>query len=353
MEKLTKQQYTFLEHILSGQVKREKLTQDQMEGIMNDYEKSEGLSFVRIILSIGAILIGLGILSFIASNWALMSNVIKLIIIIVFLGSAIFAAYQTEKSYPKTSKALLYLSVLIYGAGIFLIGQMFHLGGSLSDAFLLWSAGTVAASFIQSDRVLAVAAHFLAFVFVLTGFEQNLILVGSIAVVVFYGMNRYFNHLSLITFFNNAYALLFLIYLLNRVDLPGVYIAGIYFLIGLGMFYIKHSLNTQIFKLQGSLIIGISGLILTMQSIWEEVMSIENAQVIAIAFGICFIIYLLSLVKKQLLIPLIFTCGVIMRYYFDVLYDFLPKSLFFIIGGMILLGFGIYFEKIRKQERSQ
>lgn len=353
MEKLTKQQYTFLEQILKRQIEREHLTQEQMSDIMRDYEEKEGLSFVRIILSIGATLIGLGILSFIASNWALMSNIIKLCIIIGFLGASIITSYKTEASYPKTSKALLYLSILIYGAGIFLIGQMFHLGGTLSDAFLLWSAGTVAASFVQSDRVLAVTAHLFAFVFVMTGFRQDIVLVGSIVVVVFYGMNRYFNHLSLITFFNNAYTLLFLLYLLNWLDFSGVYIASIYFIIGLGMFYIRHQLNAHIFKLQGSIMIGISGLILTIQSIWEDVLSIENAEVISIAFGVCFIVYLLSLVKKQLLIPLIFTCGVIMRYYFDALYDFLPKSLFFIIGGILLLGFGIYFEKIRKRERSK
>lgn len=349
MEKLTRYQYSFLQQTLSNQVKHQKITQEHMNEIMKDFEKSEGISFVKIILSIGAILIGLGVLSFIASNWAAMSNTIKLGIIIVFLGSAITVSYKTEENYPKTSKAFMYLSILIYGAGIFLISQMYHLGGSLSNAFLLWSAGTVIASFIHFDKGLAVGAHLLAYIYVLTGFEENLILPGAVAIVVFYGMNRYFNHLSLITFLNNIYTLLYLIYLLNWFELRALYIAIIYFLIGLGMFYIKHKLNSHVFRLQGTIIIGISGLFLTIQDIWEEVITIQSAQIISVVFGICFIIYLLSLVNKQLLTPLIFTCGVILRYYFDVMYDFLDKSFFFIIGGIILLGFGIYFEKMRKQ----
>jgi hypothetical protein len=128
----------------------------------------------------------------------------------------------------------------------------------------------------------------------------------------------------------------------------GLYVAIIFFIVGLIMYYFKHNLNHDVFRLEGIIVLGISGLFLTSKHIWEDISFIKDGDIIAICFGILLLLYLLSLVKKGLLTPLLFTCALILRYYFDTLYDFMPKSLFFIIGGVILLGFGYYFERLRK-----
>lgn len=350
MKNLTKSQYSFLSKELLEQKKQGIITEEQFQDIMSGYKENEGLNFIKVVVSVGALLIGLGILSFIASNWEYMSKMLKVVIIISALGGALFTSYKTEQEYPKTSKAFLYLSTLIYGAGIFLIGQIFQLGGTLSDAFLLWTLGVIASAFMIKDKVVIVFAHILAFVFIANSFNQNIIIFGCIIVVLFYLLNKFFNHLSFITFFSNIISLFFLLYILIYLELDAAIVTGIFFIIGLCMYYIKHRFNVHVFKLQGLIIIGISGLILTIDEIWRDILNMNNAEVIAIVFGICLVIYLLSLVKKQLLIPLVFTCAVIMRYYFDTLYDFLPKSMFFILGGSILLAFGVYFERVRKHK---
>lgn len=348
MKYLTKSKYLFLKEELLKHKRKGVISEDQFGEIMSAYKEKEGLNFIKVILTVGAVLVGLGVLSFIASNWVYMSKSIKMIIIFVALGSALLTSYKTEEEYPKISKAFLYLSSMIYGAGIFLIGQIFHLGGSLGDAFLLWTIGAVFITFLSEDMMMAVASHILGLVFIILSLDENIILWGLGIIGLFYALNKYFNHYGLLTFFDNILNLCFLFYILDYFEFNGFSVVSIFLIIGLLMYYVPHRFNRHVFRVQGLIVTGITGLILTIDEMWYEIISMKNAGVFSVIFGIIFLIYLLSLVRKKHLIPLIFICGIIMRYYFGTLYDFLPKSMFFIIGGTILLAFGIYFEKIRK-----
>lgn len=346
--RLSRSSYRFLLKELIEHKDKGVITEQQLDDIMTFYEEDSGISFIKILVSIGAVLIGLGILSFIASNWTYMGKLLKVSVIIAALGTSVFTSFKLEKDYPKTSKALLYLSALIYGSGIFLIGQIFNLGGEFTQSFLLWTIGVLPSALLLKEKILFVFAHVLSLVYINGSFNQNIIIYTIVLSAIFYIGNKYFNFSKLITFFNTVVALNSILYLLNYFEVDGIYISIAFFLIGLGMYYIKHNLNLDIFKLQGIIVLGISGLTLTFDSIWEQLSFIGNGNYAAIGFGILLIIYLLSLVRKRLLTPLLFTCILILRYYFDTLYDFMPKSLFFIIGGLILLGFGHYFERIRK-----
>lgn len=347
-QKLSKSNYKFLLKELTYQRDKGIITQGQFDDMMNLYEEGSGINFIRVLVTIGAILIGLGVLSFVSSNWIYMSKVSKIITIISVMGISMFTSFKLEYTYEKTSKALLYLSTLIYGAGIFLIGQIFNYGGEFTTAFLLWAVGVVLMALILKEKILFISAHILLLIYINGSFGENIIIYTLIFICIFYTGNKSFQCSKYITFLNNLVALNFILYFLNYINLKGIYIAIIFFLIGFGMYYIKHSLNIYVFKLQGLILIGVSGIFLSFRYIWEELSFVNNGNSIAIIFSIVFLIFLLSLVRKGLLIPLIFICALILRYYFDTLYDFMPKSLFFIIGGFILLGFGYYFEKLRK-----
>ncbi|MCY6356436.1 DUF2157 domain-containing protein [Clostridium sp. ZS2-4] len=347
-KRLSKSNYKFLLNELTYQRDNHVITQEKFEDMMNLYEEGTGINFIRVLVTIGAILIGLGILSFVSSNWIYMSKVSKIIIIISVMGISMFTSFKLEYTYEKTSKALLYLSTLIYGSGIFLIGQIFNYGGEFTTAFLLWSVGVVLMALILKEKILFISAHILLLVYINGSFGDNVLMYSLILICTFYIGNKSFQDSKHITFLNNLAALDFILYFLDYLNFKNIYIAMIFFLIGFGMYYIKHNLNIYIFKLQGLVLIGISGISLTFRYIWEELSFVTNGNSIAIIFGIAFLIFLLSLVRKGLLIPLVFICVLILRYYFDTLYDFMPKSLFFIIGGLILLGFGYYFEKLRK-----
>jgi uncharacterized membrane protein len=49
--------------------------------------------------------------------------------------------------FVKTGNALILLGAIIYGAGIFLIGQIFHTRSNWPDGFILWMLGVLPLAF--------------------------------------------------------------------------------------------------------------------------------------------------------------------------------------------------------------
>lgn len=115
---------------------------------LNAEEGKEDISkkTIRIIVLIGAILISAGIFSFIAANWQEMPKAIKIgIILIAMLVSYGAGWYLKEKrNLFKTGASLFLLGSIIYGAGIFLVAQMFHMRANWPDGFILWMFGVLA-----------------------------------------------------------------------------------------------------------------------------------------------------------------------------------------------------------------
>lgn len=98
---------------------------------------------VRIIVGIGAVLVAAGIFSFIAANWQGMTPGVKVAVIVFFLLLADALGWVSKETYgyQKTGEALYLLGALIYGAGIFLVAQIFNIHANWPDGFLLWMIG--------------------------------------------------------------------------------------------------------------------------------------------------------------------------------------------------------------------
>lgn len=124
--------------------------QGSFNSLQSEKEKEDGQKrTIRIIVTIGAILIAAGIFSFIAANWQGMSKFGKIFIILLsLLSSYAVGWYMKEKAnLPRMGGALFLLGSLIYGAGIFLVAQMFNVRANWPDGFLLWMLGTIAMAF--------------------------------------------------------------------------------------------------------------------------------------------------------------------------------------------------------------
>lgn len=111
---------------------------------------------IRIILTIAAILVGAGIFSFIASNWQEMIKPVKIgVILIAMLTAYSLGWYFKEKmNLIKTGEALILLGSIIYGAGIFLVAQMFNIRANWPDGFILWMLGTIAMAYAVESFLL-------------------------------------------------------------------------------------------------------------------------------------------------------------------------------------------------------
>ncbi|HMO78737.1 MAG TPA: DUF2157 domain-containing protein [Candidatus Paceibacterota bacterium] len=122
---------------------------------------------ISIVVTFGVILIGAGIFSFIASNWQYMSSFAKVFIILISMIISYAAGFwiKEKTTFTKSGEALILLGSLIYGAGIFLVAQIFNIRANWPDGFILWSVGTIAMFFAvgsYSALVLAIITGFVA-----------------------------------------------------------------------------------------------------------------------------------------------------------------------------------------------
>ena len=121
---------------------------------------------IQIVLIAGAVLVGAGIFSFIASNWEHFSRFGK----IVWILTAMLVVYglgwymEVKKGYAKTAHALYFLGTLIYGAGIFLIAQIFNVRANWPDGFVLWMLGALVMGFALDSYAIIILAFPLAIV---------------------------------------------------------------------------------------------------------------------------------------------------------------------------------------------
>ena len=109
---------------------------------------------ILIIVSIGAFLIGVGIFSFVAANWSDLPKITKLLIIILSMVSTYTIGWflREDFGYRKTGTALIFLGSLIYGAGIFLVAQVFNIRANWPDGFQLWLLGLLLMSVVIKSR---------------------------------------------------------------------------------------------------------------------------------------------------------------------------------------------------------
>jgi uncharacterized membrane protein len=104
---------------------------------------------VAAIYGLGAALVGLGIVSFVAWNWESLTGAGKLTIV----GGAMVAAHllgywlwQVSRISPRLGHAVVVLGTLILGATIGLVGQIFHLEGEWWEMCGPWALGAAAAA---------------------------------------------------------------------------------------------------------------------------------------------------------------------------------------------------------------
>ena len=55
--------------------------------------------------------------------------------------------------------------MLVFGAGIFLVGQMFHLGGDFQSAFYWWSLGIMPLAWVLKDKWILLSAAFFMLIY--------------------------------------------------------------------------------------------------------------------------------------------------------------------------------------------
>jgi uncharacterized membrane protein len=111
------------------------------------------LELASILGVLGAVLIGFGVMSFVAAHWSEIPRLVRLAMIF----GGLFASYgiaglMFERKHPYFAHAAVLAGVAIFGAGIMLIAQMYHIDGHPPGAVLTWAIGTLAAGVLLQSR---------------------------------------------------------------------------------------------------------------------------------------------------------------------------------------------------------
>ncbi|TDF97704.1 DUF2157 domain-containing protein [Paenibacillus piri] len=143
----------WVEHEGLRWVERGIVTREQYEQIVGLYEDKKHA--IGILPLLGAILVGLGILSFVAANWQDIPQLARLILI-----ATVMAAFYTggemllRKGHDKLGIAMVALGLTAFGSGIILTGQMFHLVAYDITSFIVWGIAGTVLTYIYRSRFL-------------------------------------------------------------------------------------------------------------------------------------------------------------------------------------------------------
>lgn len=138
------------------------LSEEQQERILERYRHIEEIErkagsgrMIQTISVLGSILVGIGVLLFIAANWSEIPRFAKLGIIFVSLlashGTGYWLRYE-KKSYPRVGASLILLGSILFGAGVFLVAQIYNVTVHYPNGPLLWGLGILPLAYLLRFR---------------------------------------------------------------------------------------------------------------------------------------------------------------------------------------------------------
>jgi uncharacterized membrane protein len=107
-------------------------------------------------MAAAATLVGLAALLLIGYNWDALSREIKLAMVLgtIAVTHAIAFRLRYKRNAPARSETVFFLACLFYGAGIWLVAQVFHLNAHYPDGVWWWAVGVLPFALCLETRLL-------------------------------------------------------------------------------------------------------------------------------------------------------------------------------------------------------
>lgn len=156
---------------------------EQRDRLLALYPPSDSPSrFLAVLSSVGGVLVALGVILVIASNWEEIGDWVKIAGLIVLLVSAYGAGWTLIRRghYPRIGESLVMVGCILFLAGIALVSQIFHLDGRPASALLIWWLGIGSIPDLTRSR----GARFVSLVAVLAWLGADLYTEGSLLQIV-------------------------------------------------------------------------------------------------------------------------------------------------------------------------
>ena len=366
---------------------------EQKERILERYrlvkkvdEKAGPGKLITTISILGSILVGVGVILFIASNWSAIPKWGKLCIIFASMltsyGFGFYIRYEA-RNYPKVGASLILLGSIIFGAGMFLIAQIYHITVHYPNGPLLWGLFVLPLAYLLGFRSLISLATLVLLIWL--GMEARLrisysepheiimivplFFMAGLALWAVGLMHRGWKSLriisspyiligSLVTFFA-GFILTFDIFKIGRgSDIFLVFYPGIVVLFLLAVILRCLPGGKERGWTPETLGLVILMAIVIFLSLLFPKVSYESMRGgMRLFFNILFALEIFGLIILGFIrryptyvnIGLLFFSLDVFARYFDFFWELLPRSLFFILGGLLLLFGGIILERKRRK----
>ncbi len=128
--------------------REELVSQEQADRMLADLREfrreSRSGKFVTAVSTVGAVLLGISAILFIASNWQELSSTVKMALLIGATAAAYASGYYLKYEFrdlPRIGGALLFLGALLFGATVMLTAQIYHINANEHTLVLIWFIG--------------------------------------------------------------------------------------------------------------------------------------------------------------------------------------------------------------------
>ncbi len=374
------------------------------ERVEKEKEKGKGTSkLIPVVSVLGSVLIGIGAILYVASNWGRIPDPVKLILLVGTTFSVYYIGWRLKyetKSHPQVGHALLFLGCLLVGATIFLTAQIFHVEANAHWLLLLWFVAISPLGYaFNSKPILGLNIVTLAFwmFFYVADMNVRMIVVFmlySLFGISLYGLGQLHTRIKEYTDFRLIYQgggllLILASYFYFSIAVPYERIFGeipmswtlqllfslfgITALISVGYSALQYGKLKQVKYEFYILLLAFVGwvAIFLLSTVFNDAITASVttdygytyvrvtpgvALVLSVVFNALFFVLALGSVLLGYYkgtTPFVntgmffFVLG-ILYLYFTTIYRLLPRALAFIAGGLILLGMGWYLEKKRR-----
>jgi uncharacterized membrane protein len=118
-----------------------------------------GINIAVVVAIVGGLLIAAAFLAFVAAHWIEIARLSRLAILFAGILTAHgLGAWFARAGQPVLADLCAAVGAIVFGAGIALVGQMYHLGSDFAGGMLLWAMGALATAALTGSRgALAVA----------------------------------------------------------------------------------------------------------------------------------------------------------------------------------------------------
>jgi len=127
-----------------------------------------------ILAILGAVLIGFAVMSFVAANWQEISKLTKIVLIFAAMWTAYGAAILLEKrGHANFAQAAVLIGLGLFGAGIMLIAQIYHIVTDDPGGVLAWCVAALATAWLLSSRAALALGILLAVIWTWFAIDLN------------------------------------------------------------------------------------------------------------------------------------------------------------------------------------